>query len=173
MPGRRWVRVLLGLICVGLLVFWVWALFFPPTKESVVMVKDASWSKRAEDICAAANLERDALIDLTRIEDAGPDALSRRADIVDEATVIVEKMVDDVLAERPTDPQDIALIDTWESLFRQLIADRREYTDVLRSGSNVPFAESMREDSPISNYLNDFAVGNRMTSCRAPMDLAV
>ena len=66
MPGRRWVRVLLGLVCVGLLVFWVWALFFPPTKESVVMVKDTSWSKRAEDICAAANLERDALTFLNR-----------------------------------------------------------------------------------------------------------
>lgn len=173
MPGRLWVRVLLGLVCIGLLVFWVWALFFPPSKESVVLVKDASWSQRAQEICAAANLERDELLDLTRIEDAGSDALARRADIVDEATMIVEAMVDEVLAVRPTDQQDIALVDRWESIFRMLIADRREYTDVLRSGSNVPFAESMLEESPISNYLNDFAVGNRMTACRAPMDLAV
>lgn len=173
MPGRRWVKGLLGFICLGLLVFWVWALFFPPTKESVVMVKDSSWSQRAQSICEAANVERDKLVDLTRIEDAGPDALSRRADLVDEATFIVETMVDEVMVVRPTDLEDGALVDKWESLFRQLISDRREYTVVLRSGSNEPFAETMTEGSPVSSYLNDFALGNRMTACRAPMDLAI
>jgi hypothetical protein len=37
---------------------------------------------------------------------------------------------------------------------------------------NEPFAETMIE-SPVSSYLNDFATGNRMLACKAPMDLAV
>ena len=173
MPGRRWVRALLATICLGLAAFWVWALFFPPTKESVVRVTDRSWSQRAQTICNEANLERDALVDLTRIEDAGADALSRRADIVDEATDIVERMVDASLEVRPETADDQGRVATWESLYRQLIDDRRLYTEQLRQGRNEPFAESMVEDSPVSNYINDFAVGNEMTACRAPMDLAV
>ncbi|MBM3827064.1 MAG: hypothetical protein FJW09_00320 [Actinobacteria bacterium] len=173
MPGRRWVKAVLGLICLGLAVFWVWALFFPPTKESVVRITDRTWSERAEAICREANLKRDDLMDLTRIEDAGSDALARRADIIDEATAIVERMVDEILTQRPIDAEDARRVGTWETLFRKLIDDRRLYTVELRSGSNGPFAESAENGSPVSNLLNDFAVGNEMTSCRAPMDLAV
>jgi len=172
MPGRLWVKVFLGFICLGLAAFWVWALFFPPTKESVVMISDESWSQRAQTICREANLERDDLMDLTRIDDAGDDALLRRAGIIDEATLIVERMVDDVVAVRPTDAEDARLVDTWEELFRTLIEDRRLYTEELRAGRNEPFAETMIE-SPVSSYLNDFATGNRMLACKAPMDLAV
>ena len=172
MPGRRWVRAVLGLICLGLAAFWVWALFFPPTKESVVLISDRSWSERAEAICREANLSRDELMDLTRIEDAGTDALARRADIIDEATEIVEGMVDEILVVRPTGTEDARLVETWEKLYRTLIDDRRLYADELRAGTNEPFAETMIE-SPVSSYLNDFAIGNRMLSCKAPMDLAV
>jgi hypothetical protein len=172
MPGRRWVKVLLGCVCLGLAAFWVWALFFPPTKESVVMISDRSWSERAQLICREANLQRDELMDLTRITDAGEDALQRRADIIDEATIIVEQMVDEVLDVRPVDAEDARLVETWEDLYRTLIEDRRLYADELRGGTNEPFAETMIE-SPVSSYLNDFATGNRMLACKAPMDLAV
>ena len=172
MPGRRWVKVLLGAICLGLAAFWVWALFFPPTKQSVVMISDRSWSERAQVICREANLRRDELMDLTRITDAGDDALQRRADIIDDATVIVEEMIEEVLEVRPVDAEDASLVDTWEDLYRTLIEDRRLYTEDLRRGLNKPFAETMLE-SPVSSYLNDFATGNRMLACKAPMDLAV
>lgn len=172
MPGRAWVKALLGLVCLGLGSFWVWALFFPPSKDSVVRVSDVSWSERAQSICQEANLRRDDLMDLTRIEDAGPDALARRADIIDQATDIVEAMIDDVVEVRPALPEDARLVSTWEDLYRTLIEDRRAYTEELRAGANEPFAETMI-DSPVSSYLNDFAVGNRMVACKAPMDLAV
>ena len=172
MPGRLWVKVFLGAICLGLAAFWVWALFFPPTKQSVVMISDRSWSERAQLICREANLRRDELMDLTRITDAGDDALQRRADIIDDATVIVEDMIDEVLEVRPVDAEDASIVATWEDLYRTLIEDRRLYTEELRRGVNEPFAETMLE-SPVSSYLNDFATGNRMLACKAPMDLAV
>ncbi|MFZ9156668.1 MAG: hypothetical protein ACO29A_00595 [Ilumatobacteraceae bacterium] len=173
MRRRTFVRAFLALICLGLAVFWVWALFFPPTKQSVVKIDDQAWTERAQAVCREANLERDDLIDLTRIEDAGPDALARRATLIDEATDIVEAMVDEVVSVQPVGLENQRLVETWENLFRTLIDDRRAYTDVLRLGRNEPFAETMAEDSPVSSYLNDFAVGNRMTDCKAPMDLAV
>ncbi len=167
------IRVLLGAISLGIAVFWIWALFFPQTKQSIAKIDDESWTVRAEQICRAANVERDGLSDLRRIDEVGDGALLQRADLIDRATDIIEEMLADVVAEQPTNPTDVALIDSWASYYRQWIGDRRIYTDVLRSGDNPPFAESMVEGSPISEYINDFTVANRMKPCSAPTDLAV
>lgn len=167
------VRVLLGLVSVGIAAFWIWALFFPQTKQSVAKIDDESWTVRAEQICRAANVKRDELADLRRIDEVGPGALSERADLIDSATDIIEQMVEDVVAERPSSATDIALIDSWTSYYMQWIEDRRIYTDVLRGGDNPPFAETMVDGSPISEFINDFTVANRMKPCSAPTDLAV
>ena len=167
------IRVLLGSISLGIAAFWIWALFFPQTKQSVAKVDDEAWSVRAELICRAANVERDRLSDLRRIDEVGEGALAERAELIDRATDIIEQMVTDVTAEQPTSSTDVALIDSWTSYYRQWIEDRRVYTDVLRNGDNPPFAESMVDGSPISEYINDFTVANRMKPCSAPTDLAV
>jgi hypothetical protein len=167
------VRVLLGVISLGIAAFWVWALFFPQTKQSVAKIDDEAWTVRAEQICRAANVERDQLSDLRRIDEVGEGALAQRAELIDRATDIIEQMVTDVTATKPTSATDVALIDSWADYYRQWIEDRRIYTDVLRSGDNPPFAESMVEGSPISEYINDFTVANRMKPCSAPTDLAV
>jgi hypothetical protein len=172
-PRTVAVRIFLGLISLGIAVFWIWALFFPQSKQSVAKVDDQAWSVRAEQICRAANVERDGLADLRRIDDVGDGALEQRAELIDRATDIIERMVTDVTAIRPADQTDNALIDSWSGYYRQWIADRRVYADVLRNGDNPPFAESMVDGSPISEYINDFTVANRMKPCSAPTDLAV
>jgi hypothetical protein len=54
-----------------------------------------------------------------------------------------------------------------------LINDRREYADQLRTGANIPFAETMIEGLPISEKISTFAADNRMSSCKVPMDLSI
>lgn len=170
---RRILQIFLGAICLGIAVFWVWALFFPPTKQSVAKVDDVAWTVRAAEICDQANLERDKLVDLRRIDTVDGDALAERADIIDKATAIVQQMLDDVTAQVPTGPKDADLMNTWKDIYQGWINERIDYTAVLRSGENAPFAESMLEGGPVSDYINDFAVANRMKSCSSPMDLAV
>lgn len=167
------VRILLGVISFGIAAFWVWALFFPQTKQSVAKLDDEDWTVRAEQICRNANLERDELADLRRIDEVGDGALAERADLIDRATDIIDKMVTDIVAQRPTGATDAALVDSWSAYYRQWIEDRRAYTEVLRTGENPPFAESMVDGSPISEYINDFTIANRMKPCSAPTDLAV
>lgn len=166
------VRLLLGTICLGIASFWVWALFFPQTKQSVAKLDDVKWTARAELICRAANIERDGLADLRRIDDVGVGALDQRADLIDSATDIIDRMLNDLTAVQPTGSADKSLLETWVGYYRQWLSDRRAYTDVLRTGDNPPFAESMVDGSPISEYINDFTVANRMTPCSAPTDLA-
>lgn len=171
--GRRLLQALLGTICLGIAVFWVWALFFPPTKQNVAKVDDVAWTVRANEICYQANLERDKLVDLRRIDTVSGDALAERALIIDRATVIVQKMLDDVTSQVPTGVKDADLMNTWKDMYQGWIDGRVEYTAVLRTGVNAPFAESMLEGGPVSDYINDFALANRMKSCGAAMDLAV
>ena len=170
--ARRMLQVFLGSICLIIAIFWVYAFLFA-SKEGVNVLEDKAWTVRAEEICRNANLERDKLVDLRRINSVEGDALAERADIIDKATVIIQKMLDDVTAEVPTGVDDAKLTEIWRGIYQDLIDGRINYTAKLRTGENAPFAESMREGSPVSDSINDFTTNNRMKSCGAAMDLAV
>lgn len=169
---RRWVRPILVAVSLGIAALWVYALFFA-SKEAVGRVDDRAWAERGEAICRTANDARAELADTRRIEEAGPDALAERADIIDEATDIVDAMIDDLEAVRPTGPDDPALVERWTAFYRQLVDDRRAYAEVLRTGENEPFREAAEDGAPISEWINDFAVVNEMTACSAPLDLSI
>jgi hypothetical protein len=170
-PPRRWVRWVLVLVCLPIVAMWVYAYGFA-TKKAAVHLDDTAWTERAEDICSAANAQRDELFDARKIDDAGPDALLRRADIVDEATAIIETMLDDIVAVRPGSDADRQLVDQWEGYYRTLIADRKAYTAGLRNGEPNRFDETVVDDQPLSGFLDDFAKPNRMPSCVSPKDLS-
>lgn len=170
--ARRMLQVFLGSICLIIAIFWVYAFLFA-SKEGVNVLEDKAWTVRAEEICRNANLERDKLVDLRRINSVEGDALAERADIIDKATVIIQKMLDDVTAEVPTGVDDAKLTEIWRGIYQDWIDGRINYTAKLRTGENAPFAESMREGSPVSDSINDFTTNNRMKSCGAAMDLAV
>jgi hypothetical protein len=169
---RRGLRLFLTVVSVSIAALWVYTLFFA-SKQAVGRLDDRAWAERAEEICTVANVRRGELVDTRRIADAGPDALTERAAIIDRATDIVEKMLDDVVAVTPTGPDDAALLARWEAFYRDLIDYRRVYTDVLRTGSNEQFREAAEGGAPISEWINDFAVINEITACAAPLDLSI
>lgn len=170
-PPRRWVRWVLVLVCLPIVAMWVYAYGFA-TKEAAVHLDDTAWTERAEGICSAANAQRDELFDARKISDAGPDALLERADIVDEATAILEQMLNDIVAVRPAGAEDRALVAQWEGYYRTLLQDRKDYTAALRAGQPNRFDESVVDDQPLSSFLDDFAKPNFMPSCVSPKDLS-
>jgi hypothetical protein len=169
-PAKFWRGVIL-LAVVGLAAFWVWALFFA-SKEAVNKIGDREWAQRAERICAAAQAERGELVDERRLDTDDPQMLAERAAIVDEATDIVETMLDDVVAVPPDDEKGQALVPQWEADYRTYLVNRREFTDRLRAGENEPFTEAAVDGIPISEKLEQFAGDNEMPSCAPPRDLA-
>ncbi len=171
-PPSTWKRY----VVVGLLVvfaaFWVWALFFA-SKEAVNRIGDRGWAERAEQICAVADDAREELADNTRIDVADPELIRRRADIVDQATDIVEAMLTDVMAVQPTDAKGAAIVPDWAADYRVYIADRRAYAEELRAtGENRPFYETAAGSIPISEKVATFAGDNEMPSCAPPRDLS-
>jgi vacuolar-type H+-ATPase subunit H len=159
--------------CISLLaMMWVYALFFA-SKESVNQIADKAWQQRAEAICNTTAVARKELADYRLITEMGPDALAERADIVDKATAMLSEMVDKLSASTPTDAKGSELIPLWISDYRTYIGDRRMYSQILRTGVNDAFAETMVDGLPLSEKIATFAADNYMVSCKPPRDLSV
>lgn len=169
--GKMLVRVLLTILVAGFAAFWIWALFFA-SKESVNRIDDRAWAARGEQICLEATEERLELTDLRTIVDGGPELIRERAGILDEATDVLDRMVDDLVAVTPTDLKGQQIVPQWEADYRTYIQDRRNYADELRrTGENEPFYETEVDAIPISERIATFAVDNEMPSCAPPYDL--
>ena len=170
--SRITARTVIGISITGLIAMWIYAFGFA-SKESVNKIDDEVWTQRAEGICKQAMEERLALADLRQISDAGVNALSERADLVDKATDTLEEAIKEISEVSPSDSKGKAIVPLWIADYIQLIKDRRDYTALLRTGVNEPFSESMFEGLPISEKISTFAADNRMTSCKIPMDLSI
>jgi hypothetical protein len=151
---------------------WIYAFGFA-SKVSVNKIGDTNWTTRAEAICGQAMQERLALSDLRRVSDAGTNALAERAVLIDKATDSLEKALNTIASTPPEDAKGKAIVPLWIADYRVLIQDRRDYANQLRNGVNTPFSESMTQGLPISEKLSTFAADNRMSSCKAPIDLSI
>jgi len=165
-------RVVIAVVMSAILAMWIYGFFFA-SREGINSVNDSEWERKSEAICASAKQERIKLTDLSLVKDAGPDALLKRADIVDKATAILATMVEQIAALPVANSKGAAIVPMWLADYRIYIADRYDYTDLLRSGVNEPFAESIADGIPLSEKLATFATENRLLSCKPPIDLSV
>lgn len=174
-PRTAWQKVafvLISIAVVGIAAMWVYAFVFA-SRDGIYRVDDDGWRENAQQICEAAQDERIALADTSEgvITDPTPEQMRQRADIVDQATDILERMLDEVVAYPLTDPRDLALRDTWEGHYRTLLEDRRAYTAQLREGVNEPFVETVVGGGPVTNVVTDFTSGNDIKACGPPADM--
>ena len=83
---------------------WVYAFF--ASKKAVNRIDDRAWAERAETICARANDRAARAGRLPRsIDEPATRRCSPNAAIVDQATDILERMLDEVVAVEPSDEQ--------------------------------------------------------------------
>lgn len=165
-------RIILALICAAIGVMWVYALFFA-SKEAVNKIGDTAWTQRAEQRCAEAEKQREALADFRLITDVGADGLQQRADLVDKATDTIAEMLASLRTDVPSDDKGRAIVPMWLDEYEQYVSDRRAYANQLRQGNNAPFAETTFEGLPLAERLATFAGDNRMPACAPPIDLSV
>jgi hypothetical protein len=165
--------VVIVLAVVGIGAMWVYAFGFA-SREGVYRVKDDAWRANAQQVCKAAQQQR---VDLANtgdgvITDPTPAQMAERADLIDQATTILDQMVTDVAAYPLTDPRDIELMDVWEGHYRTLLENRRAYTEQLRQGINEPFVEALVGGGPVTNVITDFTSGNDIIDCGPPADMS-
>ena len=165
----RW-RYVLVVVVIGFAAFWVWALFFA-SKEAINRFEDRAWAAQAEQICARAEDERNALLDLREVDGDDPAMLAERADIVDRATDISRTMLDDVVAVLPSDPKGARAGPPLGGRLPRLPRGPPPFAERLRGADNGAFTETAVDGIPISEKLEVFATDNEMPSCAPPHDL--
>jgi hypothetical protein len=170
--SRRWVRVLLVTVCVLIAAMWVYAFLLAP-KGGVYFVTDKAWRTSADQICAGAEQQRLALVDTAEGYIAHPthEQMTQRADIVDQATNIVERMLNDVEALPLAGAKDRLRVGVFVKYYREIISDRRAYTARLRTFDLEPYRESLVHGSPVTNTVIDFTTGNAIPHCMPPGEL--
>jgi hypothetical protein len=170
--GRRIAQILIisSLVFIGAM--WFYAFVFA-SKESINKIKDEQWAQRSQIRCEQAIAERYALMDLDKVDKKDPASLAIRADLVDKATDALERMVDDLAADTPSDPKGQALVPMWIADYRIYLEDRRDYVDEMRQGRLPIFAETQVDRVPVSERIGKFARENRMRACQPPIDLVV
>ena len=170
--GSKAIRIALTVVCLSLVAMWIYAFFFAK-KDAAYRVDDDAWRERAEAICVAARAERLELVDTEGgfITEPTPAQAIQRADLVDQATDILEQQVADIVAVLPPSDRDRSLVSEYEAFWKILLADRRAYTEQLRSFDLSPYHETPVEGGPVTNVLVDFAVVNLMSSCAPPDEL--
>ncbi|MCE9623459.1 MAG: hypothetical protein K8R99_14055 [Actinomycetia bacterium] len=175
-PRHGWpVRILLILICAVLAAMWVYYFVFASDK-GVYQLQDTSWREQASPICVAAQAERAELTDTAGgyIQNPTPEQMLQRADIVDQATDIIEQMLNDIVAIPVDNDDDRLRLATFEENFRIVIADRRRYSATLRELKVQPYNETIVGGGPVSNVVLDFTAGvkgNDVPECSPPGEL--
>lgn len=170
---QRLARVVLTVICVLIAAMWVYALGFA-SRESMNKIGDDAWKARAEAHCQTAENERFALEDLTEMDPDDPAALRKKADIVEKATDSLERAIDRIEADPPSDDKGRDLVPEWIAEYRVYLQNRREFIAALRTAERRPyFSEKEVEGVPVSERLGKFARENDMKSCQPPFDLSV
>jgi hypothetical protein len=173
-PPRRsalW-RWLIIIACALIALMWAYAFLWAPSK-GVYRVDDAHWRSEAQTICKAATAQRLKLADTGDGFIAHPthEQMIQHADLVDGATDILEKMLDDVVAVPVPTARDRELIATFEKYYRIIIADRRDYTAKLRRFELANYQETSVDGGPVTNVVTDFTSGNNIKACVPPGEL--
>lgn len=170
---QRLARVVITVACAGILAMWIYAFGFA-SRESVNKIGDDAWKARAESHCQVAENERFALQDLTAMDPNDQTALKKKADIVEKATDSLERAIDKIAKDMPSDEKGKAIVPMWISDYRTYIENRRTFIETLRTATRRPyFAETEVEGVPISERIGKFARENDMKTCQPPLDLSV
>ena len=169
---RRWVRVILIVICALIAAMWVYAFGFA-TKTGVYFVTEKGWRTSAEQICVQRRTQL-ALADTSQGYISKPThaEMIQRADIVDRATDTLDRD-----GRRRSTPCRSPAPTTRNgspcssSTTASIIGDRAPTPPRLRAFDLEPYRETLVKGSPVTNTVIDFTTGNDIPHCMPPGEL--
>lgn len=169
--AMRWSvgRVLAVAVSVSLVVFWIWIFSGAPARPNPDRLDDRAFVVRAEARCQQLLDDLGELPGPTEFESA-----ANRADVLDDATVLVAEMVDDLEADGPTTGDDGVRMEGWIKDWRTYLADRADYAERLRRDPGAKLLISVNTDlqDPVDKTIQIFADDvNEMPSCATPGDV--
>ena len=155
-------RVLGVLAFVVITVWWIYVFANGSSVEHPDDFDDAAWTTEAEAVCAA---RQQAILDLPNA--ASVSTPQERADLVELATAELDQMVRELAAlGPPATSKGAEIVPQWLADYEIYLQDRRNWTEVLRTGDDPPFLISGNADGVrVTDLLGTFAEVNEMRSC--------
>lgn len=164
---RRLGKVLTVVAVLALVAFWAWILSGAPKRTNPDRLSDRSRVASIARRCQAAVREVDALPSATTAKSA-----TDRADVVDQATGALDRLVDDIEAAAPPSGDDAVRLRGWVRDWRTYLHDRRDYARRLRRTPRAQFLlDENRAGDPIDRPIKNFADINEMPVCAPPGDV--
>lgn len=160
-------RVLAVTAMVAMAIFWAIVFLGIPKKENPDRLDDRAFVERTIIRCDALLEDLGELPNGSFIEDH-----VERADVLDDATDLVEAMVDEIDADAPKTGEDAVSLEGWIGDWRTYVANRRDYADRLRSDpeARLLLDQSLGGDS-VDKPIEIFADVNDMPTCATPGDV--
>ncbi len=161
---NRVIVVVVVLVMVG---FWAWIFAGGPKKLNPDRLQDRAFVERTERRCQTLRTDLAALPNAADITSA-----DERADVLDDANVLVTDMVDAIEADAPTTGDAGKSVAGWIEDWRTYLANREDYADRLRQD---PGAQLLLDESPLGDSVDKpievFADVNDMPDCATPGDV--
>lgn len=170
--GLRRIGVLV--VVASFVVIWgyvLWLTFVEGRAEPRDRLDDERFTEAAEDTCAPSAARFASLPLASEV-----DTPEERADLLDEATDELERMVERLEGVvPPRDAEEARAVSRWLADYRTLVQDRRDYAAAQRDPSHPrydqPFVVTDRGGFQVDVLIEDFAHVNRMESCEPPDDV--
>ena len=160
-------RVLAVLVMVSIAIFWAVVFLGIPRKENPDRLDDRAFVERTIVRC-------DAMLEDLADLPSGPfvEDPVERAEVLDQATDLVEAMVDAIEADAPTTGDDAISLTGWLGDWRTYIENRRDYATRLRvdPDARLLLDPSLGGDS-VDKPIEIFADVNDMPTCATPGDI--
>ncbi|MDG1464495.1 MAG: hypothetical protein P8Q20_05320 [Acidimicrobiales bacterium] len=160
-------RIFLTVLVVAMGVLWFYAFFLAPSGNPDRM-EDRSWPETAQVLCL------DAHVDLALLPTARQaDTPAERAGDLDEATVIVRRLVDDLGRIPGGTVHDRSLVALWLADWEIYLTDRVNHAERLRTEGDVkPLLTALPSGAgSVLERMNGFARVNDFEACLDPGDM--
>jgi hypothetical protein len=160
-------RVLAVVAMLAMATFWA-AIFAGVFRaENPDLLDDRAFVARTATRCDALLADLEDLPNAAFIDDA-----ATRAEVLDEATDLVEAMIDAIEADAPTEGDDGRSVRGWLADWRTYVENRRDYARRLGEDpdARLYLDESLGGDS-VDRPIEVFADVNDMPQCATPGDV--
>lgn len=165
--GFTWGRGLAIGAVVAMIIFWIWIFSGAPAKDNPDRLKDEAYVAQLEDQCQAL---RDDLAELPNAADLKTQA--QRADVLDDANVLVSEFIDQLAADAPTDGNAAVSMKGWIADWRIYLQDREDYAERLRTDQNAQlYVSRSKLGDSVDKTIQIFSQVNEIPACDTPGDV--
>ena len=165
--GFTWGRGAAIVAVVSMIIFWIWIFSGAPAKDNPDRLQDEAYVTQIEDQCQGL---RDDLSELPNAAELETQA--ERADVLDDANVLVGEFIAELEAGAPTSGDAAVTIEGWVGDWKMYLANREDFADRLRTEENAQLLLDRSElGDSVDKTIKIFSQVNEIPACATPGDV--